>query len=282
MQTIGERLEEARKRKGISLREAAEATKIRSDFLSNIEQNKFDFDLPDIYKRGFIGNYARYLKLNADTILTDYQSQRLSSSRLGKKAGTEWFGKMEVKNADAAQEAPEEDSTPPSFGQIGSTSRNGPAEDEPDKQPDAVNDTAFYLKAGLIFVGTLALVFILFVLVKAILGGSGSEDADSAEPPAPPAASAPAQPVPEQSTAPEPAATDSLTLEATGTVYLIAKQSEDGKELYKGTLGAGESATFERSGKVEIIFTAGENLIVVTEGGRLRPSVSGQARITVD
>tara|TARA_A100001015_G_scaffold301678_1_gene388848 strand:- start:23 stop:334 length:312 start_codon:yes stop_codon:yes gene_type:complete len=96
MQTIGERLEEARKRKGISLREAAEATKIRSDFLSNIEQNQFDFDLPDIYKRGFIGNYARYLKLNADTVLTDYASQRLSNSRLGKKAGSEWFGKMEV------------------------------------------------------------------------------------------------------------------------------------------------------------------------------------------
>ena len=44
MQSIGERLEEARKRKGISLREAAEATKIRSDFLGYIEQNKMDFD----------------------------------------------------------------------------------------------------------------------------------------------------------------------------------------------------------------------------------------------
>ena len=30
MQSIGERLEEARKKKGISLREAAEATKIRA------------------------------------------------------------------------------------------------------------------------------------------------------------------------------------------------------------------------------------------------------------
>ena len=62
MQSIGERLEEARKRKGISLREAAEATKIRSDFLGYIEQNKMDFSLPEIYKRGFLKNYARYLK----------------------------------------------------------------------------------------------------------------------------------------------------------------------------------------------------------------------------
>ncbi|MDP5080533.1 MAG: helix-turn-helix domain-containing protein, partial [Opitutales bacterium] len=47
MQSIGERLEEARKRKGISLREAAEATKIRGDFLGYFEQNKFDFELPE-------------------------------------------------------------------------------------------------------------------------------------------------------------------------------------------------------------------------------------------
>ena len=72
MQTIGERLEEARKRKGISLREAAEITKIRSDFLGYLEQNKFDFDLPEIYRRGFIKNYARYLKLDPEKLLTDY------------------------------------------------------------------------------------------------------------------------------------------------------------------------------------------------------------------
>ena len=89
MQTIGERLE-ARKRKA-SPREAAEVTKIRSDYLGYLEQNKFDFDLPEIYRSGFIKNYARYLKLDADKILTDYNTQRLGMSR-GKRAGSEWFG----------------------------------------------------------------------------------------------------------------------------------------------------------------------------------------------
>ena len=100
MQSIGERLEEARKRKGISLREAAEATKIRSDFLGYIEQNKMDFSLPDIYLRGFLIIYARYLKLDYDKIMTDYNAQQLSKSRLGKKAGSEWFGQMEVKKTE--------------------------------------------------------------------------------------------------------------------------------------------------------------------------------------
>ena len=71
MQTIGERLEDARKRKGISLREAAEDTKIRSDFLSYIEQNNFDFELPEIYRCGFIKNYARYLKLDPAKVVND-------------------------------------------------------------------------------------------------------------------------------------------------------------------------------------------------------------------
>ena len=61
MQTIGERLEEARKRKGISIREAAEATKIRGDYLHKYESNQFDIKLPEIYVRGFLRTYANYL-----------------------------------------------------------------------------------------------------------------------------------------------------------------------------------------------------------------------------
>ena len=74
MQTIGERLEEARKRKGISIREASEATKIRSEYLHKLESNSFDLGLPEIYIRGFLRNYAVYLKLNGDKLVADYKS----------------------------------------------------------------------------------------------------------------------------------------------------------------------------------------------------------------
>src|SRR3954467_5497441 len=72
MQTIGDRLEEARKKKGISIREAAEATKIRGDYLQKFESNQFDIGLTEIYTRGFLRNYANYLKLPAERILNDY------------------------------------------------------------------------------------------------------------------------------------------------------------------------------------------------------------------
>ena len=182
MQSIGERLEEARKRKGISLREAAEATKIRGDFLGSIEQNKFDFDLPDIYKRGFLKNYARYLKLDPEKILTDYSAQQLSQSRLAKKeGGNEWFGHIELKREDSATKADAEPKATepsaeraPSLGRI--TANSAPEHEIPaDDQDEDNGDKTFYLKIGLIFVGTLALVFVIFGLIWSILSNGRDE-----------------------------------------------------------------------------------------------------------
>lgn len=76
MATIGERLTEARKNFGIDIRSAAEATKIRSDFLAALEENKPEkIRLADVYKVGFLRIYAKYLKLDADKIVTEFRQQ---------------------------------------------------------------------------------------------------------------------------------------------------------------------------------------------------------------
>ncbi len=72
MQTIGERLEDARKKKGISIREAAEATKIRGEYLQKFEGNQFEIGLTEIYTRGFLRGYANYLRIPSDRLLNDY------------------------------------------------------------------------------------------------------------------------------------------------------------------------------------------------------------------
>lgn len=104
MQTIGERLEEARKRKGISIREAAEATKIRGDYLHKFESNQFDIKLPEIYVRGFLRIYSNFLKLPAEKIVNDYLSLGLGEG--GRPAGRgfnrEIYGKMEISHAGSA------------------------------------------------------------------------------------------------------------------------------------------------------------------------------------
>src|SRR5438128_1832968 len=102
MQTIGERLEEARKKKGISIREAAEATKIRGDYLQKFESNQFDIGLTEIYTRGFLRNYANYLKLPADRILNDYAALGRGEVR-PRQPSREIYGRMDITVATAGE-----------------------------------------------------------------------------------------------------------------------------------------------------------------------------------
>ena len=95
MQTIGERLEEARKRKGNSIREAAEATKIRSDYLHKFESNQFDINLAEIYVRGFLRAYAQYLGMSADKILNDYAALGINESKR-RPPSREVYGRMDL------------------------------------------------------------------------------------------------------------------------------------------------------------------------------------------
>jgi len=109
MQSIGERLEEARKRKGITIREASEATKIRGDYLNSFENNNFSINLPDIYTRGFLRTYSNYLKLNADKILTDYNAILLGEGKPGKRDHRELFGRMELQKPIIQEEPSDAD-----------------------------------------------------------------------------------------------------------------------------------------------------------------------------
>src|ERR1017187_3766407 len=95
MQTIGERLEEARKKRGISIREAAEATKIRGEYLQKFEGNQFEIGLTEIYTRGFLRGYANYLRIPADRILSDYSSLRGGEPRI-RQPSREVYGRMEL------------------------------------------------------------------------------------------------------------------------------------------------------------------------------------------
>ena len=157
MLSIGQRLEEARNRRGISLSEAAEATKIRSDFLSYFEQNNFDYDLPEIYRRGFLKNYAQYLKLNVDKLLIDYDSQKLGKAR-NKQGAKELFGH------DHSQ-----DDVSNQLGKIAHPQTSSVGGGQRESDPNSGSERTFYLKISLLFVGTLAIIFIIFGLIKAIL-----------------------------------------------------------------------------------------------------------------
>ena len=83
---LGQKLEDARNRKGISIREATESTKIRSDYLSSFEAGEFNINLPEVYLRGFVRLYAHYLGLDRDAIVADLEVELGMSSQNQRKS----------------------------------------------------------------------------------------------------------------------------------------------------------------------------------------------------
>lgn len=63
MVSASRRLHEERIRKGITLEEAAKATKIRLQFLQDIENGHYNKLPSGTYAQGFVANYAEYLGL---------------------------------------------------------------------------------------------------------------------------------------------------------------------------------------------------------------------------
>jgi cytoskeletal protein RodZ len=67
--TLGERLRFARMRQQISYADAEAATNVRAKYLSAIEKGRWE-DLPgEVYVRGFVIAYAKFLELDQDEIM---------------------------------------------------------------------------------------------------------------------------------------------------------------------------------------------------------------------
>jgi len=69
---IGEKLREARESHGVSIEEAAEDLKIRPSQLKNLEEGNIKEFKDIFYVKFFIKNYARYLGLDGEKILDDF------------------------------------------------------------------------------------------------------------------------------------------------------------------------------------------------------------------
>jgi flagellar biosynthesis protein FlhG len=71
----GHALRQVRESLDIDTHEVALATKIRKDCIEKIEQERYA-DLPhEVYLRGFVFNYARYLSLDPEKVAEDYMKR---------------------------------------------------------------------------------------------------------------------------------------------------------------------------------------------------------------
>ncbi|MBW3659189.1 MAG: DUF4115 domain-containing protein [Actinobacteria bacterium] len=70
---IGDVLRDAREEQGRSIDEAARDTRVRSDYLRALEEEQFEVFGGDVYAKGFLSSYARYLRLDPQPLLDRYR-----------------------------------------------------------------------------------------------------------------------------------------------------------------------------------------------------------------
>lgn len=275
MQTIGERLEEARKKKGISIREVAEATKIRGDYLQKFETNHFDIGLTEIYTRGFLRTYANFLKLPADRILNDYAALGRGEVR-PRQPNREVYGRMDV--SVASNEPPAEHPAAAPDGP--------PADSGGSRPPQARSRSATSLPSGpdpavvfryIKWGGIVVIILISLLIIKSMFTDRpGSAPRPAANPPA--------------AVATQRASGErSMTLHALDVVLVRVNRKHgdvEGEELFNSTLRRGQQHTVNFSGAIYISFSAGENLEIEINGKRYNRAnyshLNGNFRIAME
>lgn len=256
MQSIGERLQEARKRRGATLEAAANDTKIREEYLQMLEENDGrDIPLDAIYVRGFIRNYAKFLRMDSAKLLADYDAQEPTHAVHNAptpKSQKDLIGRLELGAEPQPAPVLAQDDTPTVTDSPKAQKAGGPKIMLP--RPPA---WLWPVLAG--FVG----VIVLWGITGAILGNLKNKKEATVQ----------------KSTAP---ALSNIRLRAAGDVTVIVKQIDPEKTLFAGTLKKGEERTISRTGQIRVQYSDGNLLEVERDGKRYKMGAAGAGRRVVD
>lgn len=274
MQTIGERLEEARKKKGVSIREAAEATKIRGDYLQKFESNQFDIGLTEIYTRGFLRTYASFLKIPTDRIMSDYAALGRGDVR-PRQPNREIYGRMDI-SVTTSGETGERTGAEPEAPAAESGSRAQPhyPRGTGTSLPTGPDPAVMYkwMKIGGVALGVIVVVIILM----SVFSGRGSSPTPARSTPA----ASTQQPTPSSPGLQAPSA-PTITLVAVNPVNVrVQRKNADetpGETIFEGMLNRGDTRTIPWPGELYVTASVAENLQFEVNGRRSPMGQTGYA-----
>ena len=72
---VGDMLRKERERQNLSVKDIEKGTSIRAVYIEAIEKGDYKVLPADVYAKGFVRNYANFLKMDADTCVRQYQSE---------------------------------------------------------------------------------------------------------------------------------------------------------------------------------------------------------------
>jgi transcriptional regulator with XRE-family HTH domain len=80
LESIGEKLRQAREARKISIKDVVKETNISAVYLQALEEEKFDKFPSETYLVGFLRTYAEFLKLDVDAIVQSYKGYKIGES----------------------------------------------------------------------------------------------------------------------------------------------------------------------------------------------------------
>ena len=247
-QSIGERLQQARQRLGLSIDEVSEKLKIRKDILLNFEANEFVSKLPSVYARGFFRSYVKFLKLNEASMWEEY-SNIVGSD---KTTANLTLGHLQIENSEEKIKDGEPQIT----------------------ELDTQENSAKFVKPVLQFVYFKWLIGCIVALVL-LLVVSCSLPKKPKEVVAEPTVAS--DEIFDTLKAPS---YEEITLVALDTVQVFVRQESDKKRLFSGTLEKNERRPIAKEDVLQISFSEGNRLLIErSDGSSIRPQKPGRGWI---
>ncbi|MDR1906892.1 MAG: helix-turn-helix domain-containing protein [Puniceicoccales bacterium] len=244
---------EARREKGLSLDEIAEAIHIKAEYLETIENEKFDFNLPDIYRRGFYKSYGDFLGLDMDEMMAKCPIkpfETLESSRkrremvlqVAKKTQEADLDKVKTSFSDDVDEVTTSHEEPKSF---------------------SMNKAKAMKVAGIIG-GTILLVLLLLYMIVGIVS----------RPDLPSVKVTKLENIGEF-------VEKKITMRAREDVKVIVRSEEDKAKLFSGTVQKGSEQVITYKTPIQIFFDRGEFLVVELANGEFLHPDSGRGGVQI-
>ena len=228
---FGRQFTDARKAQSISLKEAADHTKIREEYLNAIEQGCSDFSLPNIYVRGFVKIYAKYLNLDVQKIMNECPIKEFEVLDAPSRDVSFTTIVTNEKEQDDEGETVIDDST---------------------RFSDVMRDvkkqcaTFYKTKKKIIIIGTVALLAIITTISICCHFKNHDDDAKKYVEQA-------KKTVVQQ---------QAVSLVSTGNVRVIVRTKDSSEKIFSGMLEPGEIKKITYEQPIQIFFDKGEHLLI--------------------
>ncbi|MDR1303517.1 MAG: helix-turn-helix domain-containing protein [Puniceicoccales bacterium] len=245
---VGTLFLEARQTKKLSVDAAAEAIHVKAEYIQAIEDGAFDFNLPDIYKRGFYRSYANFLGLDEGEAmakcpikpfetLESYQKRREMVSQVAKKTQEVNHDHIKTSFGDDVEGSP-----------------------LPSQEKVVFYKKATFKMAGIIL-GSLALLSLALYGIIAQMGAKKS----------PPAEQSNTLPVVQKK----------IIIRASGDAKVIVRDGDDKSKIFSGTLSKGREEVIAYKKPIQVYFDRGEALVIEMDSGEYLHPESGRGGLQI-